>query len=358
MSKFRISVIATALAIAASAVVGSAVQAAPSYLQAATPAPAAFTVGELLQIKPSVPFSWLRNLPASTAAVIDTAKANEFVIVASPAPQSDGVQWWWAVRRGSGSVTGWIEEQALQPAVNSPTATATLAPGVLPAPTLVPSTGWTNGTAVTITTGVPFIWIRTSPSSAAPVRVVAYRNALLTIRDANPVSDGTQLWWLVNYPLLNLYGWVEQRSLVTTVNNPTPVPTSSAPIVVPTVGPVSAATAVPSTPVPPTSVPSASSFAKWGVPGIVHIRQTVGFAWLRVVPGGAIAQTLLSGSMLLLKDAPTFDGVQYWWPVQTTGNQTGWIEQNSLELVVSFGPIPTGSALSVAAPTVTPTPGS
>ena len=353
MNKFQISVLATALAITASGIVGNAVQAAPSYQQVATPTPAAYTVGELLQIKPSVAYSWLRNLPASTAAVIDTAKANEFVIVASPAPQYDGVQWWWAIRRGSGTVTGWVEEQALQVAVSGPTATATLAPGVIAPPTLVPSTAWTAGTGVTLATGVPFIWVRTNPSSAAPVRVVAYHGAQLSIRDANPVSDGAQLWWLVNYPLLNLYGWVEQRSLMTTASNPTPMPTTASTSASPAPLPTSANTAV-----PPTVAPPAGSYAQWGVPGIVRVKKSVGYAWLRVTPGAAFIETLLSGSLVLLKDAPAFDGVQYWWPVQTTGNKTGWIEQNSLELVVSFGPIPTGSAMTVApvapAPSATP----
>lgn len=356
MRKLRISVLATALAVTASSIVGSTVQAAPVPVQqqAATPAPAAFTVGMLLQIKLSVAYSWLRNLPASTAVVIDTAKSGEFVIVASPTPQFDGVQWWWAIRRGSGSVTGWVEEQALQPAVN-PTATASLAatipptvPAALPIMTVTPATAPLSGnilpvgTAVTLSNGLPFVWLRSSPSSGAPVRVVVYQHAQLNIRDATPVSDGTQLWSLVNYPLLNLYGWVEQKSLV-----PAGIPAAAAMPIVPPPA------MIPNT---PTTVPTAvspTSYAQWGVPGIVRIRKSVAYSWLRTVPGGAIAQTLLSGSVVLLKDAPVFDGVQFWWPVQTTASQTGWIEQKSLELVAAFGPVPSGNAMSVTLPSGT-----
>ncbi|MHB8625786.1 MAG: hypothetical protein ACYDBJ_01460 [Aggregatilineales bacterium] len=325
MRKSGFSVLAGALAIAVmfSAFVGSAVSAAP-VRQAATPAP--FTAGMLLQIKPGVPFVWLRSLPQSSGAVIDTAQSGEFLIVASPAPQSDGSQWWWAVRRGSGSVTGWVEQNSLVPAI-APTATATVIAG----PTQPPAAGWPSGTALTLAAGVPYVWLRVNPASNSPARATAYAGAFLTVRDANPGWDGVQYWTLVNFPTLNVYGWVEQKSLTISA-----VPT-----------PTAASTNIPT----PTPIPTGSP-ANWGVPSVVRVRAAVPFAWLRATPASnaAVRGTVLSGGLLLATGQPQFDGSQYWWPVQAAANLNGWVEQNSLELLISLGgvPIPGAAAPSGA----------
>lgn len=323
MRKSRFSILGVALAIAtfASAFVVSIVSAAP-VRQATTPTPATFTAGMLLQIAPGVPFVWLRSLPASNATVIDTAQSGEFLIVASPAPQSDGTQWWWAVRRGSGSVTGWVEQKSLVPAI-APTATATIV-----GPTRSPAAAWTGGTALTLAPGVPFVWLRAGATSGALARATAYPGAFLTVRDANPNWDGVQYWWLVNFPALNVYGWVEQKSLmVSAVATPTTTPTAAG-----TIAPTS-------TPIPP------GSAATWGIPSVVRVRAAVPFVWLRATPAsnGTVRGTILSGGLLLANGAPQYDGVQYWWPVQASATLSGWVEQNSLELLISIGGAPSAS---------------
>ncbi len=325
------SFLAAALAVALSVIIGIgsvSVNAAP-LAQAATPAPASYTLGMLLQIKTGLPFAWLRSLPASNAAIIDTAGSSEFVIIASPAPQFDGTQWWWAVRRGSGNVTGWVEQNSLQIAVAGPSPTA--APGSSPVPTSGPaSNSWVVGTGLTIAGNVPFAWLRATASPAGLIRATVYHGAFLTVRNATPVWDGAQYWWLVNFPSLNVFGYIEQQSLTPTAVAPTPMATAMPP------------TAIATTPLPPaptaTAAPSGQS-SNWGIPSVVRIKAGVPFAWIRTTASSnaPVAGTVFSGGLLLVNGAAQFDGVQYWWPVQVSLNLSGWVEQNSLELVASFG---------------------
>ncbi len=93
-----------------------ATQAAPVF-QTTPSAAASYGVGTLLRVKLTVPYAWLRSTPTSNGETLDTAQSGELLMVASPAPQSDGAQWWWAVRRGNGSITGWIEQNSIELAI-------------------------------------------------------------------------------------------------------------------------------------------------------------------------------------------------------------------------------------------------
>jgi len=178
----------------ASGIRGTVAQNAP----AATPVPAPFTAGMLLQLKPNVPYAYLRSTASSNAEVVDTAHAGEFVIVLGDSARYDGVQWWWFVERGSGNLAGWIEQNSLlsalvpsTPTPNGQVANSTLAaiapaailPSVTPSATLLPPTAvppvvipLTNvpatlmpmpTTTATVLESVPTIYV--TPTSRAPL---------------------------------------------------------------------------------------------------------------------------------------------------------------------------------------------
>jgi hypothetical protein len=204
---------------------------------------------------------------------------------------------------------------------------------------------------LTIAPGIPYVWLRASASSGALARATAYPGAFLTVRDSNPTWDGVQYWWSVNFPALNVYGWAEQKSL-----------TLSA-VLIPSATPTAAETTFPT----PTPIPSGAP-ATWGIPSVVRVKAAIPFVWLRATPAsnGAVRGTVLSGALLLTTGQPQFDGAQYWWPVQAAANLSGWVEQNSLELLISIGGAPAAAGSnssdnsaqptngSVAAPTATP----
>jgi len=96
----------------------------------------------------------------------------------------------------------------------------------------------------------------------------------------------------------------------------------------------------------------------WGVGALMRIKASVPFSWLRATPAtsGRIVATVQSGEFLVLAGAsPVWDGVQWWWQVRW-GNISGYVEQQSLDLVLPATPGAATTAVpTVAAPTTVPT---
>lgn len=169
---------------------------------------AGWAAGTLLVIKSTVPYSLLRISPSSAAASRALLYPGSRLTVYNANATWDGVQWWWQVAYPSLNLFGWIEQNSLQLAPNPPTPTS--APGGN-------SAGWANGTIVQIRTGVPFVWVRSTPSSAGSVRDTIQPGSLMQITGAAR-WDGTQWWWPIRLAFASTTGWVEQNSLVTLFN--------------------------------------------------------------------------------------------------------------------------------------------
>jgi hypothetical protein len=175
--------------------------------------PAAWGINTLLRVKPSKIFAWLRASPSSFGVPADYAPGGDLLYVMSATPQSDGLQWWWRVRRAAGSIVGWVEQDSVElagavpPTAAPPTATLGTG-GPLPAPV-----NWNIGQIVAVRPGIRFVWLRSDPVSNARVVGTIYTGWLGVVADATPRWDGRQWWSLVRIPILNVQGWIEQASL-------------------------------------------------------------------------------------------------------------------------------------------------
>jgi hypothetical protein len=188
---------------------------APTAMPGATTTPATWVPKMLLRVKPAKPFSWLRGTPSSGALPVDYAPSLDFLSVVSATPQWDGVQWWWQVRRVSGSITGYVEQDSLEP-VTAPAPTASPTPvSATPSGSLQPPApaAWSVGSLHSVKLTVRFAWVRLAASSNAGVQATIYPGWLVVVRDATPYWDGAQWWWYVSVPAFNAPGWIEQNSL-------------------------------------------------------------------------------------------------------------------------------------------------
>ncbi len=113
---------------------------------------------------------------------------------------------------------------------------------------------------------------------------------------------------------------------------------------------------------------TATVSAGWGMGALMRVKPSIAFSWLRATPSasGRILVTIQPGDYVILNaTAPVWDGVQWWWKVRW-GNVNGYVEQDSLELVIAAptaGPgatqgvtavAPTAAAPTVAATTAVP----
>jgi hypothetical protein len=172
---------------------------------------------------------------------------------------------------------------------------------------------FTSGQYVRIVDGVPFVWLRASPSSHAAVLATALprRTGFSVTRalDAQASFDGYQWWWNVQMYPSGGQGWVEQASL--TAETPSTLYVEPAP-----------------THEPPPA---------WGTGVTATLRAGVPFAWMRIEPrsDSPFNYTLLPGAsfFVLSEPSPVSDRYQYWWPITAMtpqGRRTGWIEQSSI----------------------------
>jgi len=204
---------------------------APTSGPAATTGPAGnkatWAATNVVRVKLTVPFVLLRASASSNATPVDNSPAGDSLMIISSIPISDGVQWWWQVRRVKGNVVGWVEQQSLEPVTvaattAAPTAAATQVAtqaattvGTPGATTSAPaqSAGFALGSLHSVKDTLPYAWVRAQPSTKGAVVATLYRGWLLIIRDASPQWDGVQWWWKVYVPAFNVQGWIEQNSL-------------------------------------------------------------------------------------------------------------------------------------------------
>lgn len=75
--------------------------------------PVDWRVGDVVRVRTTIPFSWLRYAPNSIAGTVFTVRSGEEVIL-QQGPQFDNVQNWWNVRIAAFSISGWVEENSLE----------------------------------------------------------------------------------------------------------------------------------------------------------------------------------------------------------------------------------------------------
>ena len=78
-----------------------------------TPVPSAWKAGDVVRVRPLVPFSWLRSTPGSASAVVYTVPPGQTLIL-QDGPLSDNVQNWWRVALPYSGISGWVEEGSLE----------------------------------------------------------------------------------------------------------------------------------------------------------------------------------------------------------------------------------------------------
>lgn len=170
--------------------------------------------------------------------------------------------------------------------------------------------------------GIPFAWLRVEPSSVAASAVTMLPGQTITLNNPPILAwDGVQ-WWLYVWPNFapNVHGyyWVELGSIEIRCQPPTLTPT-------PTPTPL---------PPPPTQP---SGAAPWQPGYTVRVRLNVPFVWFRSAPapGNQPIYTVFPGWQLLIVQGPAQDSYgQWWWLMRDPRNgMTGWVEQNSTELV-------------------------
>ena len=162
--------------------------------------------------------------------------------------------------------------------------------------------------------GVPFAWLRTEPSSFAGYAVTLRPGETVQLNNPLTLSWDTVQWWVYVWPNASPargYYWVELSSLEPRCQGPTP------------------------TPIP--------GKAPWNPGDRVRVRLNVPFVWFRgaPAPGNSPIHTVLPGAQLVIVQGASTDVYnQWWWQMRDLATGiTGWVEQNSVELVA--GPPPT-----------------
>jgi hypothetical protein len=175
---------------------------------------------------------------------------------------------------------------------------------------------------------LPFVWVRTSPSSQAAVRETLYPADYAKVAMANGVGydDGVQRWVQVSaFPTATRFftGWIEQSALV---------------------GMLSEGDTCPGT-VQPVGIPPHPH-----LPGAVRLKPGIPFAWQRSAPSSyapVIDDQLLRAGMSCWASGSPFpmpvltslrifywDGVQWWVQIGHAPREysaRGWVEAASLE---------------------------
>jgi hypothetical protein len=75
--------------------------------------PERWNVFARVRVKPTIPFSWLRNFASSYASANFTAQSGGVLEILG-GPQTDTVQWWWFVRISGTNNAGWVEQKSLE----------------------------------------------------------------------------------------------------------------------------------------------------------------------------------------------------------------------------------------------------
>lgn len=154
--------------------------------------------GDRVRVKFSVPFVWFRGAPAPGNSPIHTVLSGAQLVIVQGASRDSFNQWWWQMRDPATGVTGWIEQNSVEP-VSSP-------------PPTVPPPGWLPGDIVRVRSHVPFVWLRPTSDSHSDILFTVYPPQELIVQQG-PVHDGVQNWWRVRVPNTSVTGWVEEGSM-------------------------------------------------------------------------------------------------------------------------------------------------
>lgn len=161
--------------------------------------------------------------------------------------------------------------------------------------------------------GIPFAWLRFEPSSFAGYSVTLHPDETVTLNNPPTLSWDTVQWWVYVWPNASSakgYYWVELGSIEPRCQTPPPTP-------------------------PPGK-------ASWNPGDHVRVRLNVPFVWFRAAPapGNPPIHTVFPGAQLVIVQGATTDSYnQWWWQMRDPAtNITGWVEQNSVELVSSPPP--------------------
>ncbi len=170
-----------------------------------TPVPAGgaqnWRVYNVVRVKASVPFVWLRSSASSDAPNSGQLPSRTtFTIMSSP--QYDGTQWWWQVREERGNRVGYIEQNALEYVRARSTVTSQPIPAGL----------WMAGYVVRVKAAVPFVWLRNAPDSHSGIAETVLRLGELVIGSESQEDATKQLWYKVTAKN-GAAGWVEAQSL-------------------------------------------------------------------------------------------------------------------------------------------------
>jgi hypothetical protein len=151
-----------------------------------------------------VQFVWFRAAPAPGNPPVYTVFPGALLTVVQGAVQDSYAQWWWLVKDPRNGVTGWVEQNTVELVTNNP--------GPFPPPGSPDPSDWRIGDIVRVRYGIPFSWLRYTPSSTAGVVFTAYPGQQLIILQGR-LFDGTQNWLNVAIPNWSIQGWVEESSL-------------------------------------------------------------------------------------------------------------------------------------------------
>lgn len=162
--------------------------------------------------------------------------------------------------------------------------------------------------------GVPFAWLRFEPSFFAGFSITLRPGETVQPNDPPGLRwDGSQ-WWIYVWPNATPgnhgYYWVELNSLEPRCD----------------------------------TAPPPSGMANWKPSNVVRVRQSVPFVWFRSspTPGNPPIHTVLPGTLLVIIEGGMVDQFnQWWWKMRDQRNNvTGWVEQNTVEVVTT--PVSTG----------------
>lgn len=152
--------------------------------------------GDVVRVRQSVPFVWFRGAPAPGNPPIHTVLPGTQLVIIQGASVDTFNQWWWQMRDPRVNITGWVEQNTVEPISVAP---------------VMPS-NWQIGDIVRVRLNVPFAWLRFSPASNAGFSFTARPGQQLEIWQPAQF-DGVQNWWGVGVASTRLLGWVEENSL-------------------------------------------------------------------------------------------------------------------------------------------------
>jgi len=182
--------------------------------------------------------------------------------------------------------------------------------------------------------GVPFAWLRSSPSSYSMALTTIYPgNVFVAENTTNKVLqtwDGTQWWGYFHIPNTNFYGWIEIQSVQGGITAPTP-------------------TQVPRYTVTPTPGPVKTGCCTFVLtPGLP-------FAWLRESPAStaSVVTTIYPGQRFEAAGntlTQSSDNIQWWGNFRVPGTSLyGWIEMKGVRSVDNSTQ-PTATAVPITIP--------